>query len=318
VNTTRVSSSAGVGGGVDDVRGRASVSSVCCGAGVSGMPPDIDRGLASCSPRVSGEVTGLTARGIRPIFRNMRMSWWMVAALASGCSTGANVKLSLSNQTVDTRARTAAPAGDGTELQLKILSIYLAEDVDPVTMDNVGNNAMIWIAPECGGEVDDCNVAGFTLPAGPRVTQYFDLARSSDEVNAELEADMTVVDAGSYRYARVEMCKAAGGQSQATVPTMLWAGPGIAEQSFTSGDCGRTSLAFDPPLTIAAGDTVGVTLGYDLSQAIVSGAPTGSFSLAGHADPDGTPHVYRACADADASHRVCMDFPDFAPSAALL
>jgi len=249
----------------------------------------------------------------------MRMSWWMVAALASGCTSGASVKLALSNQT-STQARTIDLAGDGTELQLKILSVSLAQDVDPVTMNDIGTSTNIWVAPECAGDVDDCNVAGFTLPAGPRVTQYFDLARSSDEVNAELEAEMTLVDAGSYRYARVNLCKALGGQTEATVPTMLWAGPGITEQAFTSGDCGRTSLPFDPPLTIAAGDTIGVTLGYDLSQAIVAGTPSpdGNESLAGHDDPDGTPHRYRACVDADSSNRVCMDFPDFAPSASVL
>jgi hypothetical protein len=249
----------------------------------------------------------------------MRMTWWMVAVVASGCTSGANVKLSLSNQT-STAARTIDIAADGTELQLKLLTVSLAPDVDPVTMDNIGVSANIWIAPECAADPSNCNVDGFTLPAGgPRVTQYFDLARPSEAVNADLEAEMTQVDVGSYRYVRLEMCKALGGQTEATVPTLLWAGPGIAEQSFTSGDCGRTSLPFDPPLTVAAGDTLAVTLGYDLSHAIVAGAPgPGSFSLDGHDDADGTPHAFRACADADSTHRVCMDFPDFAPSASVL
>ena len=38
----------------------------------------------------------------------------------------------------------------------------------------------------------------------------------------------------------------------------------------------------------------------------------------GAVDADGSQHVFRACADVDADHRDCMDFPDFAPSAAKL
>ncbi|HEY4177947.1 MAG TPA: hypothetical protein VGM90_13965 [Kofleriaceae bacterium] len=246
----------------------------------------------------------------------------MVAATVGACTTGATVQLELANQTPIASARTTGGAqllSDGTELQLKILSVYLAEDVDPATMNNIGNNAMIWIAPECNGVVDTCNVAGLAQPPGPRVTTYFDLARPTAEVNAQLAAQVLPIDAGSYRYARIEMCKVVGAETQPTIPTMLWAGPGIAEQSFTSGDCGRTSLPFDPPLAIAGGDTIAVTLGYDLGRAIVSGAPApdSRFGIAGELDASGSTHAFRSCADASASQRVCMDFPDFAPSASV-
>ena len=94
------------------------------------------------------------------------------------------------------------------------------------------------------------------------------------------------------------------------------AGPGMsAEQPFTSGDCGRTSAAFDPPLVLAAGDSVAVTLGYDLATSIVAGAPGQGYTIQG-ATIDGAPHYFRACEDIDADHRVCMDYPDFVPSAA--
>jgi hypothetical protein len=232
----------------------------------------------------------------------------MLCACACG---GASVRLELANQTPV--ARTENVLADGTSLRLKIIAVYLAEDVDPQTMNNIGDTEMIWLAPECDGDISGCNVDGFVEPAGgPRITDYFDLARPSDEVNADLESQDLDVSPGSYRYARVELCKAYGGQTEATVPTLMWAGPGMtAEQPFTSGDCGRTSLPFDPPLAVAAGDAFAVTLGYDLGTAIVSGAP-GAFGL----NLAGSEHAYRACADIDASHRACMDFPDFAPSVA--
>jgi hypothetical protein len=62
-------------------------------------------------------------------------------------------------------------------------------------------------------------------------------------------------------------------------------------------------------------------LGYDLAAAIVAGAPHPhaehcSSSIAGHDDPSGDPHCFRACVDTAPDQRVCMDFPDLAPSAA--
>jgi hypothetical protein len=236
-----------------------------------------------------------------------------LAVLAIGfvaACDGASARFALSNTT---SARVDHVLADGTSLRLKIIAAYLAEDVDPVTMNNLGRSEMIWLNPQCGGDISGCNVDGFTLPDGPRITDYFDLSRPSAEVNADLNAQDLTVAPGSYRYARVELCKAYGGQSQASVPTMMWAGPGMtAEQPFTSGDCGRTSLAFEPPLVLVAGDAVEITLGYDLATSIMTGAPGPGTSLAG------VTHEFRACSDIDADHRACMDFPDFAPSASKL
>lgn len=225
----------------------------------------------------------------------------------------------LSNDTAAVRT-TAAATGDSV-LKLKLIAAYLAEDVDPVTMNNVGGTEMIWLNPQCADDISGCNVSGFVEPAGgPRITDYFDLARPSAEVNAELNSQGLAISPGSYKYARVEMCKAFGGETVPSDPTLMWRGPGMtAEQPFASGDCGRTSLAFDPPLVLATGDSVMVTLGYDLDAAIVAGAPApGSFGIVGAIDSGGGMHPFRACSDVDADHRVCMDFPDFAPSAAKL
>jgi len=246
-----------------------------------------------------------------------------VTALAlAACTGSASARLELANQTSALSPGVAGLLADGTSLRVKLVAAYLAEDVDPVSQDNVGRSAMIWLNPECGGDISGCNVAGMALPPGPRITQYFDLARPSAAVNAELNSQDSAIDLATYRYARVELCKSYGGQTQATVPTLMWQGPGMtAEQAFVSGDCGRTSLPFDPPLVVAAGDAVTISLGYDLASAVVAGAPHPSsphcsFAIAGHDDPGGAPHCFRACVDTAADHRVCMDFPALAPTAA--
>jgi hypothetical protein len=249
------------------------------------------------------------------------MSAIIAALAAAGCEGGATARLALANQTTAPAGRGQAVLADGTSLRLKLIAVYLAEDIDPVTQNNVGATEMIWLNPQCEDDISGCNVDGFAQPAGPRITDYFDLARPTAEVNAELNSQGASVTPGTYRYARVELCKAYGGQQMATVPTMMWAGPGMAsEQPFTSGDCGRTSLPFDPPLELATGDAVEVTLGYDLGAAIVAGPPAagpGCPSIAGYV-PASAQHCFRACVDVDAGARVCMDFPDFAPSAAVL
>lgn len=253
--------------------------------------------------------------------QHARLAAVLTTVAAAACTGSASARLELTNQTAAS-PRPPGAAGvlaDGTSLRLKLIAAYLAEDVDPTTQDNVGQSAMIWLNPECNGDISGCNVSGMALPPGPRVEHYFDLARPTSEVNAELSAQDNPIEPSTYRYARVELCKAYGGQTQATVPTLMWKGPGMAdERPFVSGDCGRTSLAFDPPLVIAAGDAVTISLGYDLATAVVSGAPSphGAYELAGE-DP-AHPHWYRACFDVSAEQRVCMDFPELSPSAARL
>ena len=240
----------------------------------------------------------------------------------SACTGSASARLELANQTSASLPRAAGVLADGTSLRLKVIAAYLAEDVDPVTQDNIGRSAMIWLNPECLDDISACNVAGMTLPEGPRVTQYFDLARPTAEVNAELNSQDMPIEPATYRYARIELCKSYGGQTQATIPTLMWKGPGMtSEESFVSGDCGRTSLPFDLPMVVAAGDAVTVSLGYDLATAVVAGAPypdAPHCSIAGHDDANGEPHCFRACVNLSVDQRVCMDFPELAPSATRL
>src|ERR1041384_2340395 len=149
----------------------------------------------------------------------------VLAPLTAGMGS-ASARLALDNQTATARPHTASLLADGTSLRLKLIAAYLSEDVDPTTQNNIGQTAMIWLNPECNDHISGCNVEGMTLPPGPRITQYFDLARPSAEVTADLNAQDTPIEPATYRYARVEMCKSYGGQTQPTVPTPMWTGPG--------------------------------------------------------------------------------------------
>ncbi len=251
---------------------------------------------------------------------NARCSVPLALSIAvSACTSASSVRLELVNQTAAPQPRAAAVLADGTSLRLKVIAAYLAEDVDPVTQDNIGRSAMIWLNPECA---DDTR--GKKLPAGPRLMHYFDLARPTAEVNAQLEARDLPIEPATYRYAQIELCGPDGDQTQTAVPTLMWRGPGMtAEESFVSTDCARTSLPFDPPMVVDAGDAVTVSLGYDLAAAVVAGAPHPAaqdcpLSLAGHDDVNGEPHCFRACVNLSAAHRVCMDLPELAPSAVRL
>jgi len=245
-----------------------------------------------------------------------------LSLVAAGCWRSAEAKLQFENQTTAAHSARWSPGSallaDGTSLRIKLLNVSITEDVDPVTLDNVGVTSNIWVNPECGGDVSSCDVAGMDPSSTHHITQFFDFAQPTEAVNAALNAQHAKIDPGTYRYARITFCRAVGGQNVASSPTLMWKAPGMpGELAFTSGDCGRTSQPFATPMQIEVGDTVQVTLGYDLDEAIVVGAPdrTSRASLEGHVEADGTPHFYRACFDIDPTTRACMDFPDFAPSA---
>lgn len=228
--------------------------------------------------------------------------------LLAACTGSATAQLELHNDTPV--ARTQNVLADGTVLRLKMIAVYLSEDVDPTTQNNTGLTSMIWLNDECQGDISGCNSDAFAT-SGNRVTTFFDLARPSAEVTAELNAQQSPIEPGTYRYARVEMCKAQPGE-QAMAPTLAWRAPGMDhEETIATGDCARTSLPFDPPLVLADGDAVSVALGYDLSSAIAVGTSDGRCGLVGHEA------CFRSCVDLADGQRACMDFPALAPVVSL-
>jgi hypothetical protein len=189
--------------------------------------------------------------------------------LSQGCGggdpSGARVRLALDNQT---GTGTTAQAASGVvihallpsvqQFSMKLADFYLAEDVDPQTQNNIGNVAELWISPTCTS-ADNC--------------APFELARSTADVNAALNSEALDVAAGTYRYVRITFCYMG---ERPTEPDVQWQASDMsAPSSFISGVCAATSAEFTPPLVLHPGDSVDVSLGYDLTN-LIGRAPLGS------------------------------------------
>jgi hypothetical protein len=230
------------------------------------------------------------------------------------CGGSATARLKLHDATQAKAAKVGAgprAAARPSEVGYRMTAVYVAEEIDPATGNNVGMTSMIWLAPECGDEIETCKPAGEAGP-GPRVSTYFDFARGTDQVNAQLNSQDRPVTPGSYRYVRVEFCKIQPGEQPAQ-PNVRWQVQGMAgPRAFSLAMCGVTSQPFDKPMLLAAGDAIEVTLDYDLDQMVVSGPPQ-----AGSGQCIGAPGAQRCfldCADVGGV-RYCLDAPRFTPSA---
>ena len=210
-----------------------------------------------------------------------------------------NVKFSLANGTASL-ALASTPAGstgtvtvtdgrtmaayEATTWALKLIQVYLVEDVGGDGWSNSGQTSYIWINPVCGTKTYDSgaiSMANEGVCDTSKITTYFELARSSDQVNADLNSQNIPVLAKTYKYIRMELCdnKLA---SDLNIKIASTSGGLAKAASLRTGNCIVLSK-IDPPLTVAKGDSVKVSLKYDLSKAIVDynyDTTTGSYSTA--------------------------------------
>ena len=153
-------------------------------------------------------------------------------------------------------------------LGTKMVQIYLVEDVGGDGWDNVGQNAAIWVNPSCPVTTDDNGVTHMSDGCDTtKITDFFEFARPSADVNAALNAQKRPVGVGTYRYVRLQVC-----DNTVTDPNIRFASTvgGAPEPKITrTGNCVMEPAKIDPPVTIAEGDSVEVALKYDLSTAII-------------------------------------------------
>lgn len=135
--------------------------------------------------------------------------------------------------------------------EMKILSAYLSEDVDPVSMDNTGRSERIWVNPKCPS-ADGCRDSD---------VDFFDLSNPA-EANRQLNSQGLDIAAGSYRYVRVEFC--VGGAKGNLLRFKTAAMPAPIEAPY--GGCGVTSERLEPAVEIKDGSSVTIALKYDLSE----------------------------------------------------
>lgn len=84
----------------------------------------------------------------------------LVSALGCGTSSSARARLELQNNTGASSLLAKAAGGlalqsiaptSTSQFSAKMASVYLVEDVDPATSNNVGTIAMLWVSPHCTG-----------------------------------------------------------------------------------------------------------------------------------------------------------------------
>jgi len=216
-------------------------------------------------------------------------------------SSEATVKLAFENtdpsqRFSSDRASTLATSGMPTAFSMKLIAAYITADVDPVSFDNVGITSIFYLNDDCNDDISHCDIDPGTAedgePMSQVVTSFFDL-HSPAAVNAALNSQGRTVATGSYKYVRLEFCKYASGSSE----NIRWNYGTIGEQSFRRTMCSVNSAEMNPPLTLAEGETVTITLGYDLSDAVQVGADASGDDCVG-----------------DGAGKTCFYLPTFTPS----
>jgi hypothetical protein len=218
--------------------------------------------------RRRAQVRTATSRSDRAVTTNHgRILFFLTAALGA-CQPTGSVQVGFESAAVTAAGAAAKPdsvGGDAPDvLGIKLVAVYLAEDIDG-HMDNVGEVARIWTNPLCDSDLHACGIAPI---AGPyQVTGFFDLARSSEAVNAELNAAPEPVKAGTYRYVRVDFAGIV--PTGDDTPNLRFGRDGdVREIRFRDNN---VTVAIDPPLTVEEGGSFVVLLSYDASHAFFSG-----------------------------------------------
>lgn len=150
-----------------------------------------------------------------------------------------------------------------TSFKMKILAAYVVEDIDPTTSNNVGQVGMVWLNPKCS-TINDCK---------PSMVDYSDLTDPT-AFNTELNSQAIGVKTGSYKYVRLEFCQGSADASNVKVTS------GSTTKEFTYGGCGVTSAALATPITVSEGQSLTITVSYDLKDGEVYWAAGGSCSSA--------------------------------------
>ena len=209
----------------------------------------------------------------------------VIAATLSACGGKGTAKLQFSagsriapSSKTHTIAVTPAEAqamglAAASSFQMKLIAAYLAEDIDPATQNNVGMTSMFWLNSECADDIMSCdtdpNVNGGKDEEGNTwrhtVTSFFDFSNVAN-VNSTLNSQGREIDTGTYKYVRLEFCK-----FQPTLANIKWSYStgSISDDTFAQSSCNVTR-EISPPIEVADGDTVTITLAYDLNGTVIS------------------------------------------------
>lgn len=155
-----------------------------------------------------------------------------------------------------------------TKTGLKILNVYVSPDEQGATSAPAG---LVWANPACAVNsssttIDDKNFDYDTLGdcTDDMVSDYFELARPTAEVNEELNSQDHKLLPGTYNYVQIGFC--IGGPKSKNAQ---FEAEGMTEPyQVESGTCGISSVKADPPIVVGEGESVTVSLSYDLTNIV--------------------------------------------------
>jgi hypothetical protein len=242
-----------------------------------------------------------------------------IFSLAAACSkkdenkdgNSGMAKLALANSAADSAGLTdfftnqEATTYTPSHLGVKILGVRLTQELDNTNLVS----PVIWANPACktrttettvDGDDGDINY-GYTTMDGDcndaMVTDYFELARSSALVNAELNSQALKVLPATYKYVTIDFC--AGG---AKTNNLSFLADGMTDPTQVKmGTCGINSVEANPPIVIADGEAVVVALAYSLADTVYD---------YGEGMGKGTNCYFSE----DGSVRRCVNFPPLQPT----
>jgi hypothetical protein len=159
-----------------------------------------------------------------------------------------------------------------TMYAMKMLAVYVSPDAEGA---HSAPGGLIWANPACPGHtsnselgvgdeqktieydvLDDCDDA--------KVTTYFDFARPSETVNAELNSQEKKIPPGTYNYVQLNFCIGGAKTKNLRFQTSDMDAP----YDISINQCGAVSAKADPPIVVGEGEAVTVEVTYDLTDVI--------------------------------------------------
>ncbi len=225
--------------------------------------------------------------------------------------TSGQAKVEFSNSTT-LRLANDATRYTPSQFAFKLMNVYIVPDVTESNKDNVGVASMIWINPDCttkdsesesGKKDKDGNKIMYKYKVmdsceEEKISKKFEIARSATEVNADLNSKNYPVLPGTYNYVKLDICIGGPKGNNATFK----ADGMIDSAEIKLGTCGVTSAKLATPMTIEEGESVIVSLQYDLANLVYDYGEGMSKSDNCYFNESGTV-------------RRCVDFPNLVPSA---
>ncbi len=183
-------------------------------------------------------------------------------------------------------------------LGLKLIDVRIMQELDSTQHPA----PVIWYNPECGTAETTGTEAGgkqyeYTQSPGcdlEKITEFFDFARTTDEVNADLNSQPNKVYPETYKYVSISWCA-----GETPSDNIEFQADGMSSPAYVgTTSCGQRSAEAVPPIVIAEGETVTISLSYSIEGIVKDqGSGVGCWT------------------SEDEATTRCLDLPEFKPSA---